>query len=88
MFPSVSSCASTETNSGPSTNIASVGHLDAELNGTLLLCSDHSLVVQALKKIWFVDRQFASRLGLSELSRWQAYYLRPPSEILNLPFNV
>ena len=88
MFPSVSSCASVKKNSGPSTSMATVGHLWCFLlshllrnyltdsNETCLLCLPQCLNVQVQKKI-SVRRQmwpFGSRLGLSEISHWQACY--------------
>ena len=86
MFPSVSSCASTKKDSGPSTNMVAVGHLWffllshlhrnylTDSNETCLLCSPQCLVVHVQKTIP-VRRQiwpFGSRLGLSEISHWQA----------------
>ena len=89
MFPSVPSCASIKKNSGPSTNMAAVGHLWCFLlshllsnyltdsNETCLLCLPQCLNVQVQKKKIPVRRQiwpFGSRLGLSEISHWQACY--------------
>ena len=88
MFPSVSSCASIKKNFGPSRNRAAVGHLWCFLlshllrnyltdsNETCLLCLPQCLNVQEQKNIP-VRRQiwpFGSRLGLSEISHWQACY--------------
>ena len=59
----ISSCASTEKKSGPSTNIAAVGHLGffllshlfrnywADSNETWLFCSTECLILQASNKI-------------------------------------
>ena len=88
MFPSVSSCACIKKNSGPSTNMAAVGHLWffllshllrnylTDSNETCLLCLPQCLNMQVQKKIP-VRRQiwpFGSRLGFSEISHWQACY--------------
>ena len=85
MFYSVCICASTQKNSGRSTN----GHLWLFLlshplrnyltdsNETCLLCSPQCLVVKYKKKTIPVHRHiwpFGSRLGLSEISHWQACY--------------
>ena len=70
MFPSVSSCASTRKNSGPSTNMAAVGHLWffllshllrnywVDSKETCLLGSPQGLVVQAPNQI-LVGRQIS-----------------------------
>ena len=80
LFPSVSSCASTKKNSGPSTNMATVGHLCffllshllrnylTDSNETCLLCSSSCASTEKIPLRRQI-RPFVSRLGLSEISR-------------------
>ena len=98
MFSSVSSCASTKKNSGPSANMTAVGHLWffllshilknylTDLNETCLLSSTQCLVSARTEKIP-VHRQiwpFGSRLGLSETLGMRIQIVRIPSKRQNI----